>query len=52
VVNNRDLITKYAARSAALATTTTTAAPPAAAVAEEVRVTLRGRVVNILKRYS
>jgi hypothetical protein len=53
VVDNRDLMTEYAARSAALATTTTTtAAPPAAAVAEEVRVTLRGRVVNTLKRYS
>jgi hypothetical protein len=54
VVNNRDKITEYAARLAALATTTTTVATTAAPAAaeEEVRVTLRGRVVNALKRYS
>ena len=59
MVNNRDLITEYNGM-AALATTTTittTTAPPAAAAAEEevkvkVKVTLSGRVVNVLKRYS
>jgi hypothetical protein len=58
MVNNRDLITEYNGM-AALATTTTittATAPPAAAAAEEeevkVKVTLSGRVVNVLKRYS
>jgi hypothetical protein len=53
MVNNRDLITKYNAMAALATTTTTTAAPAAAVVAEEeVKVTLRGYIVNILKRYS
>jgi hypothetical protein len=50
VVNNRDLITKYNAMAALATTTTTTAA--AAAAEEEVKVTLSGRIVNVLKRYS
>jgi hypothetical protein len=53
MVNNRDLITEYNAIAALATITTTTAALATAAVAEEeVKVTLSGRIVNVLKRYS